>query len=204
MKKLFLLVALAFGIGFVQSVRAQQDVVAGIPVNYDESKVGDYKATLPDALVFNNGKPVRNARQWMRKRRPEIVKLFEKYEYGKWPAKRPKLRYAVQKDFGLGGMAVRKQVTVYFSPDDNGPRVDVLLYLHKDAVGPTPILLNLNFSQNNLAVSDPGVKPGRRWDPRTKTMSEMPAMQMPGGMRFGMDATIKTYLKEGFGFATLC
>ena len=33
--------------------------VAGIPVNYDQSKVGEY--ALPDALTLNNGKPVRDA-----------------------------------------------------------------------------------------------------------------------------------------------
>jgi hypothetical protein len=32
------------------------DVVAGIPVNYDESKVGTY--TLPDPLLLLNGKQV--------------------------------------------------------------------------------------------------------------------------------------------------
>lgn len=180
-----------------------RDVIAGIPVNYDESKVGDYKLGLPDPLTFNNGKPVKNARQW-KKRRAEIVKLFEENQYGKWPAKKPALRYDVQQDLGFDGTAVRKQITLYFSPDNDGPRVDVLLYLPKDAVGPTPILLNLSFSQNNMVVGDPGVKPGHRWDPRTKTFVEVPAMQMPGGMRFGMDATIKKYLQEGFGFATLC
>ena len=180
-----------------------RDVIAGIPVNYDESKVGDYKLGLPDPLTFNNGKPVKNARQW-KKRRAEIVKLFEENQYGKWPAKKPALRYDVQQDLGFDGTAVRKQITLYFSPNNDGPRVDVLLYLPKDAVGPTPILLNLSFSQNNMVVGDPGVKPGHRWDPRTKTFVEVPAMQMPGGMRFGMDATIKKYLQEGFGFATLC
>lgn len=32
---------------------AQQDTVAGIPVNYDESKTGSY--TLPDPLTLQNG-----------------------------------------------------------------------------------------------------------------------------------------------------
>ncbi len=188
------------------SVHAQdRDVVAGIPVNYDETKVGDYKLGLPDPLTFNNGKPVKNVRQW-KKRRAEIVKLFEENQYGKWPAKKPALRYDVQQDLGFDGTAVRKQITLYFSPDDNGPRVDVLVYLPKDAVGPAPILLNLSFSQNNMVVGDPGVKPGHRWDPRTKAFVEVPAMNMPGGMgmRFGMDATVKKFLEEGFGFATLC
>lgn len=195
-------------IGTAVATAQDRDVVAGIPVNYDESKVGDYKEGLPDPLVFNNGKPVKNARQW-KKRRAEIVKLFEENEYGKWPAKKPALRYDVKKDFGFEGTAVRKQITVYFSPDNDGPRVDVLVYLPKDATGPTPILLNLNFSANNMVVSDPGVKPGRRWDPQTRQLVEMQPMParpggMGGGMRFGQDETIKRYLKEGFGFATLC
>ena len=50
------------------------DVVAGIPVNYDEAKVGNY--TLPDPLTLADGKPVRDAMTWTEKRRPEIVKLF--------------------------------------------------------------------------------------------------------------------------------
>ena len=177
-----------------------RDTVAGIPVNYDELLVGNYKAGLPEPLVFNNGKPVKNARQWT-KRRAEIVKIFEENQYGRWPAKKPALRYDVAQDEGFGGEAVRKQITLYFSPDNDGPRVDVLVYLPKDAVGAVPILLNLSFSPNNMAISDPGVKPGRRWDPKTKTMVESPSM--PGFGGFGMDATAKKYLKEGFGFATL-
>ena len=44
------------------------EIVAGIPVNYDESKVGEY--VLPDALKFNDDKPVRDANTWWKKRRP--------------------------------------------------------------------------------------------------------------------------------------
>ena len=204
-KVLILLCCALLGVGgaFAQD----RDTVAGIPVNYDELKVGNYKEGLPDPLVFKNGKPVKNARQW-KKRRAEILKIFEENEYGKWPAKKPKLRYDVTKDEGFGGEAVRKQIPLYFSPDNDGPRVDVLVYLPKDAVGPCPILLDINFSANNMAVSDPGIKPGRRWDPATKTLVEM--QPMPAGGRFGgfggfgggMNATIKKFLAAGFGFAT--
>ena len=180
-----------------------RDTVAGIPVNYDELKVGDYKLGLPDPLVFKNGRPVKNVRQW-KKRRAEIVRLFEDNQYGRWPAKKPALRYDVEQDLGFDGTAVRKQITLYFSEFNDGPRVDVLVYLPKDAVGPTPILLNLSFSANNMVVGDPGVKPGRRWDPQSRTMVETPSMRMPGPNPFGMDATVKKYLQAGFGFATLC
>lgn len=179
-----------------------RDVIAGIPVNYDESKTGDYKATLPDVLTMQNGKKVTTSKQWYRQRRPEILRIFEENQYGKWPARKPKLRYEVSEDLGFGGSAVRKQVTIYFSKDNDGPRADVLIYLPKDANGPVPLLLNLSFSQNNLVVSDPGVKPGRRWDAKTRTMSTVESSGR--ARRFGLDDTIREYLKEGFGFATLC
>ena len=59
--------------------------VAGIPVNYDEAKVGSY--TLPDPLVLANGKAVRDAKTWNEQRRPEIVRLFEENEYGRAPGR---------------------------------------------------------------------------------------------------------------------
>lgn len=193
---------LGIALSAVSATAQDREVIAGIPVNYDETQVGDYKASLPDVLTMNNGRKVTTAKQWIKKRRPEIVKLFEENQYGKWPAKKPELRYDVQQDYGFGGTAVRKQVTVYFSEKKDGPRVDVLVYLPKDANGPVPILLNLSFSPNNMVVGDPGVKEGRRWD--TKTMTMVPAKSMPGPNMFGMDETVKKYLKEGFGFATLC
>ena len=51
------------------------DTVAGIPVNYDEAKVGTY--VLPDALTLSNGKTVRDAKTWWKMRRPEIEAMFE-------------------------------------------------------------------------------------------------------------------------------
>jgi hypothetical protein len=59
--------------------------VAGIPVNYDESKVGTY--TLVDPLILNNGKPVRDAKTWTKERRPEIVEMFETQQYGRAPGR---------------------------------------------------------------------------------------------------------------------
>ena len=55
--------------------QAPPAVVAGIPVNYDESKVGTY--TLPDPLVTTKGVRVRDALTWRRIRRPEILGMIE-------------------------------------------------------------------------------------------------------------------------------
>src|ERR1700691_1684860 len=45
--------------------QAPPSVVAGIPVNYDEAKVGTY--TLIDPLVLANGKRVKDAKTWWTK-----------------------------------------------------------------------------------------------------------------------------------------
>jgi hypothetical protein len=66
-----------------QTTAALPKEVAGIPVNYDERLVGDCK--LPDALQLANGKRVRDAKTWYRKRRPEIVRLFEENQFGRSP-----------------------------------------------------------------------------------------------------------------------
>src|SRR5690348_7929645 len=58
-------------------------VVAGIPVNYDQAKVGAY--TLPDPLRLPDGKRVTSAKTWYGVRRPQIVKLFEDDQYGRAP-----------------------------------------------------------------------------------------------------------------------
>ena len=59
--------------------------VAGIPINYDEAKVGTY--TLPDPLVMNDGKPVKDAKTWTLRRRAEVVRLFETQQFGISPGR---------------------------------------------------------------------------------------------------------------------
>src|ERR1700686_3517905 len=68
-----------------QAEKPPAAVVAGIPVNYDEARVGTY--TLPDPLLLANGKPVPDARTWNEKRRAEIVRLFEENQYGRSPGR---------------------------------------------------------------------------------------------------------------------
>ena len=58
------LVAISCAIVSAQQ-QAPRSEVAGIPVNYDEAKVGTY--TLPDPLVLADGKPVRDAKTWIGK-----------------------------------------------------------------------------------------------------------------------------------------
>ncbi len=146
-----------------QPAAAPRAVVAGIPVNYDEALVGTY--TLPDPLVLANGKPVRDAKTWNEKRRPEIVRLFEENEYGRAPGRPADMTFDVFEKAApaLDGKATRRQVTVYFSKDKAGPKMDLLIYLPAGAAKPVPLLLNISFSANSSTVDDPGIKPGEAW-----------------------------------------
>ena len=151
------------GLPVIGQPAAPRAVVAGIPVNYDEALVGSY--TLPDPLVLANGKPVRDAKTWNGQRRPEIVRLFEENEYGRAPERPAGMSFEVfeQATPALDGKAIRRQVTVYFSKDKTGPKMDLLIYLPAGATKPVPLLLNVSFSANSSTVDDPGIRPGEVW-----------------------------------------
>lgn len=61
--------------------------------NYDESKANPYPK-LPEVLRFNNGKPVKTAADWPR-RRQEIVELFDREVYGRMPKVTPPVKWEV-------------------------------------------------------------------------------------------------------------
>jgi hypothetical protein len=179
-----------------QTEKAPPSVVAGIAVNYDEAKAGAY--TLPDPLLLSNGKPVRDAKTWNEKRRPEIIGLFEENQYGRAPGRPSAMTFDVfdKGTSAFEGKALRRQVTVYFSSDKSGPKMDLLLYLPSAAQKPAPLLLNLSFSANSSAVDDPGVKPGEIWN---RDKKKVPA---PQGSAFGK-LNILPFLDQGIGVATI-
>ncbi|KAA2239845.1 acetylxylan esterase [Chitinophaga agrisoli] len=169
-------------------------VVAGIPVNYDEQQVGAY--SLPDPLTAQDGTKVTDTDAWLHKRRPEIVKMFEALQFGKAPGKPAGMRFEVF-DKGtpvFGGAAIRKQVTIYLSKDTLH-KMDLLIYLPAKAVKPSPLLLQVSFFPNSLAVEDPGVKPGFMWD---KTGHKVPAVKTrPATL------PVERFIANGIGIATV-
>ncbi|MCU1259676.1 MAG: putative acetyl xylan esterase, partial [Bryobacterales bacterium] len=138
--------------------------------NYDESKVAPY--TLPDPLILQNGKPVRDAATWNRQRRPELLRLFEEHVYGRTPRKHlsTSVELLAPDAPALDGAATRRQVRIYFSQDKSGPKMDLLIYIPAGAKKPVSAFLGPNFSGNHTVASDPGIHLGQVWnrDPSTK------------------------------------
>ena len=167
--------------------------VAGIPVNYDELKVGTY--TLPDPLVLSDGKPLGDAKTWVERRRPEIVRLFEENEYGRSPARPSGMTFEVSEKATrvFDGKAIRRQVIVHFSTDK---KMTVLMYLPAQSTKPVPFLLHLSFAANSTTVDDPGLKEGEVWGPDKKLIS---ATQ---GRKFAKVDPLPL-INAGFGFGTI-
>jgi hypothetical protein len=173
-------------------------VVAGIPVNYDEARVGAY--TLPDLLTAADGTKVTTAKAWFGKRRPELVSLFESQQFGRAPGRPDGLAFDVyEKDApAFGGKAKRKQVRIRFAKN-GGPVLNLAVYTPAAAAKPVPALLAINFGANAATVDDPGVSPGLVWS--AKDHKRMP--YVPGGRTFGHIDPVPL-LDAGFGFAAFC
>ena len=171
-------------------------VVAGIPVNYDETKVGAY--TLPDPLVLKDGTPVKDIKTWQSRRRPEIVALFESQQYGKSPAKPAAETFTVtdQGTPAFNGKALRKQITIAFSKDPTWPAIHLVEYLPSTAKKPVPMILSINFGAPSSATGDPDLPIGQVWDARTR--QKIPATQ---ARSFGK-LSIEPFLEAGIGVAT--
>lgn len=173
----------------------EPELVAGIPVNYDESKTGEY--VLPDPLVLNDGKEVTTAETWVKKRRPEILQLYKTEQFGKCPERVPRnFNVFDSGTAAFDGKAVRKQVTLYFTEDTSNYKADLLIYLPANAQKPVPLFLKIGFLPNSLTVNDPGIKTGMMWNREGK---KVPASE---GRPWGW-FDVEKFISQGIGVATI-
>ncbi len=152
--------------------------------NYDEDKVGTY--TLPDPLVLQNGKPVRNADDWFQLRRPEILKLNHTEIYGRVPPSAPKVTCEVTETDtnAMDGTAIRKHIVAHFGDSTN--KLNVILYLPAKATEPVPVLLHLTFFGGGTPPAAPPATNGA-----------------PARPRFNEAGPIAEMLARGYGYAIL-
>jgi hypothetical protein len=118
--------------------------------NTDESKATPY-ASLPDPLVLNNGEKVVDADSWWKKRRPEIVELFDREVYGRVPEHVPGVKWSVVSvthDTIEGIPAVVKKLSGHV---DNSTfpgmtvEIPLTLTLPEQARIPVPVVMEFGF-----------------------------------------------------------
>ena len=180
---------------------------AEIPINYDESKVPAY--TLPDPLVAADGSPVRDVAAW-RKRRQELLELFSREVYGRTPSGRPAGMHwettSVDRA-ALGGKAVRKEITLWFTARKDGPRMHLLVYQpagDAKAHRPWPAFLGYNYYGNQCVNADPGITLSRAWM-RTNPEFKVVDNRATEGTR-GVHASrwnVETVVARGYATATV-
>ena len=134
-----------------------------IAANYDEAKVPQY--TLPDPLKMEDGTPVTSARDWIEKRRPEVLELFREHVYGHSPNRPNGLLFKViqNDDTALGGSAIRREVLITFARKEETPEANLLIYIPKNVDGPVPVFLTLNFYGNHTIHPDPAISITKSW-----------------------------------------
>ncbi|NLU41964.1 MAG: acetylxylan esterase [Firmicutes bacterium] len=174
-------------------------------INYDESRVPAY--TLPDPLVMIGGAPVESAEIWREYRRPEILRLFEEYVYGRIPGKLDPVTFEVTSvdSSALKGAATRKEVSVFFERGKEYPRIDLLVYLPNDRSGPVPVFEGLNFRGNITVCNDPGISATDQWMEYARESGHLAGKSVQelrgsSASRWCVDKIIR----RGYALATAC
>lgn len=143
----------------MNTVMAQTKFVA----NYDEAKVGTLP--IPEVLTAEDGTKITGKEAWLNKRRPELLRIYEKEVFGKTPTdKLEGMRFVTtaENKNALGGKATMRQVTIYFTAKDE-PHVDVLLFLPNKRTAPAPVFVSLNFAGNHSTSNDSSIPLSKSW-----------------------------------------
>ena len=120
--------------------------------NYDETTIAPY--TLPDLLLMQNGKRVRNVKQWERSARGELLSLFETEMFGKSPDKPKEMHFRLlsEDSTAFAGLATRKEIGVCLTASDS-VCINVLIYVPNNREKPAPAFMAINFKGNHATCT---------------------------------------------------
>jgi hypothetical protein len=118
--------------------------------NYDESLANPFP-DLPEVLTLKNGKKVTSAKDWWKKRRPEIVEDFEREVLGRIPPNVPKVTWEITKtaEAKVGAYPVIGKQLVGHVDNSSFPalKVDIqmILVTPADAKKRVPVMMMFGF-----------------------------------------------------------
>jgi len=172
--------------------------------NYDEDAIAPY--VLPALLKQNNGAQVETIEQWEEKRRPEIIKLFEKQVYGEIPdidLSPSAIEVVEESEIALDNTAIRKQIGISYNRNGRQLKINVLLYIPKE-VEEAPLFVGYNFYGNHTTISDPAVVLTDAWVRNNEEFGiiDNKANDASRGKR-SYRWPIQKIINEGFGVALI-
>ncbi|WHU02231.1 hypothetical protein [Sphingomonas sp. NIBR02145] len=118
-------------------------------VNYDEAKAGTPQ--LPDMMRLNDGRPVRNSKDWDRRRR-EIVELFDREIYGRVPLTAPKITWNLVREekASEAGIPVTRRWLEGVADNRDAPQASATIrvrYTLPDRPERVPVMLSFGFPE---------------------------------------------------------
>src|SRR3972149_5877100 len=172
-------------------------------INYDENKVPVF--TLPNPLKLLNGDVITCPKDWMKKRRSEIIDLFRDHVYGDLRLVQIlQVNRATKDTCALSGLATRKEITLNLKGLEDDPKIHLLLYLPNHVPKPVPLFLGLNFFGNHTIHPDPGISITPQW---RKLNRHSPAIHiLPSEENRGKQVSrwpLEKILQRGYGLATV-
>lgn len=171
--------------------------------NYDESKIPAY--TVPPLLIDKNGEKYETADRW-KKRRQEIMELFEEYMYGRVPEfdyhTTHKSKTLNVPDLSV--TATQEEITLTLSNEHGEVNINMLITLPAGASGKVPVFLGLNFLGNQATHANPEIaitgkyvigndRPGIQDNRATEESRGIAASRWP----------LDLILERGYGLATI-
>jgi hypothetical protein len=154
---------------------------------------------LPDPLVFKNGRQVKSARDWKR-RRAEIAEDFDREIYGRVPRHTPKVTWEVtsasNETNGEFKVVTKKLVGHVDNSSFPNIKVDIQVSLSTpaDAKGPVPIIMEFGFA------FPAGVRPG---GPRPAGAPPANVARPGGQFGGGGPSWQQQVLAKGWGYASI-
>ena len=158
---------------------------------------------LPDPLIMLDGRKVTNREMWVKERRPELIRLFQHYMYGRLPP-RPKAVSGIVARVDVsafGGKATLSEVTIRFGPPEVPP-IHLLLVVPNRRTAPAPVVLGMNYFGNHTLLHDRRVRLADNWMPeRGEGVVENRATEASRGTRAEI-WRIEEMIDRGYAVAT--
>lgn len=131
-----------------------------IGANYDQTIANPYM-NYPDPLVCFDGKPVKNARTWFSKRRPELVEVFEEEFYGRIPENVPDVNWQVVKEekVMIGQIPCVQRELSGVVDNSSCPEIEVVIKAEivwpESTAGNMPVIVEFGFMMGNMTMRMP-------------------------------------------------
>jgi hypothetical protein len=165
------------------------------------SLVGQDSLNLPPLLQFDNGKPVKNIKDW-NKRSKQILKVFQEELYGIAPPVPRNVKYTVEMEDAdvFNGKATKKRINLYLK--NLGHPIELLIYYPNNGNKKTPVFLGYNFFGNYTIINDSEIPLTKQWVRNVESIKNNKASEELRGFK-SYRWPVEQIIDAGYALVTL-